>query len=270
MTRRPGAGLLAALLLVAPVLGAGCRDDTVRIRFRPDVGDVYRYETRVRAESVVTFKGQEPVTRTDSTRLHAEHTVVGAGRDSSRVQVVLEGAGGSSQTFVVRVDRAAQVVAVEQAEGTAREALGQPGLPELFPAAAGAPPDRRLTPGDEWRVDERVQLPGASDRARLRGSGRLVSLGVVDGRDVAEVRTSSRIPVSAVTVAADGELRIDGFQTTTATTRHDLDDGAVRRAAATTTGTYDIVLSPPPGQAADPLSGTLSLRVTSTTRRVSR
>ena len=249
-----------AVAVVVAGAGGGCRDDRVRVSFRPSVGDVYRYETVVRTETTVAFDDQEPTERRQTSTLRAEHRVVRAGSDGVVVRVELEGAGEPLQTFQVRYDDAR----VEEVSGGA----GVLGLPEIVPAGAGGPPDRRLEPGERWDVDERLQLPGAVEPSRLQGSGRLVALGVADGRDVAEVRTHARLDVRSGTLAADGTLLLDGEQATTTTSSHDIEDGSVRQARATTTARYDARLAPPPGAGAEPVEGEVTVRVTSVTRRL--
>lgn len=270
MARRP-VPLLALLALVVPLAGAGCREDTVRLSFRPSVGDVYRYEVTVRSHSEVLIPGEEPTVRDEEVVLQSEHTVLEADDDGVRVQVILGDASGSVRTFTVRFDRAAQLEAVE-----ADDALVDPGEPgdafgisEIFPAASGAPPDRRLAPGDTWSVDETVGLPGAVGRSQLTATGRLSELGVLDGRDVARVVTSSTLELASEVVSLEGEtLRLDGSQHTEQRASHDLADGAVREASSSTRGVYDLEIRPPLGRVGDSVEGTLVVEVSSRSRRL--
>src|SRR5437588_271995 len=124
--------------------------------------------------------------------------------------------GGPVRTFVVRVDRAAQLAEVRSVEGVPASALGGLGLAEIFPAAAGAPPDRRLSPGDRWTLDQPVAVSG-SGPARLTGSGRLTELGVVSGRKVATTSSAYRLPVATTTTEEARPLRPDGVQFTVST-----------------------------------------------------
>ena len=260
--------LVCALLL--PVLGA-CRDDTVRLSFRPSVGDVYRYEVTVRSRSEVRIPGADPSVREEEVVLQSEHTVLEADDDGVRVQVILGDASGSVRTFVVRFDRAAQLEAVEADDALvdAGEGADPFGISEIFPAASGAPPDRRLGPGDTWEVDESIGLPGAVGRSQLTASGRLAELGVLDGRDVARVVTSSTLELASEVVSLEGEtLRLDGSQQTSQRASHDLADGAVREASSSTRGEYDLEIRPPLGRLGDPVAGTLVVEVSSRSRRL--
>jgi hypothetical protein len=276
MRRRTARRAWCALVLL---LGAtACRDDTVRVTFRPDVGAVYRYEVTVRSRSEVRLPGEEPQVRTEEVVLQSEHTVIAAGRDGVRVRVILADAAGSVRTFVVRFDRAAQLESVESEDGNGAateagtdepEDAGTFGISEIFPAAAGAPPDGPLGPGERWHIDDRVVVPGATSPARLTGEGRLAGLGVIDDEDVARLATSSVLRFSSSQQTDDGEvIALDGEQVTEQRAAHDLDDGAVRSSSSTTVGRFDLEITPPFGELRDPVRGTLSVRVTSRTVRL--
>lgn len=260
MRRYPlAAGALALALL------AGCRPDGVRLAFRPADGATYAYRVEVHAE-VVTRIGDTPERRrVHDDVLFADHAVQSTTGRSSRVQVRLRGEGQPARTFEVSLDRAAQLAEVQRIEGLPASALGTLGLSEIFPAAAGAPPDRRLSPGDRWDVDEPVTLPGASP-ARLRGEGRLVELGVVDGRDVARLDTTYRLPIQRVSDEDQGRIVLEGEQVVHALTTSSVDDGSVVSAQTETKGRFTLRLLPREGGAGVP--GELEIVVRSVTTRV--
>lgn len=263
--RRLAAGALIGLVVV-PLLG-GCGESTVRISFRPAAGQRYSYRITVQATTVTTVADEPPRrTRTDTVFL-AEQRVLAPTPSGGRVEVRLREQGGATQTFVVRLDRAAAVAEVQSIEGLPAQVLGQLGLSEIFPAAAAAPPDRALAPGERWTIDRPVQIaqPPAS---RLQGSGRLVSLGRVDGFDVARVTSRYRLPVSQPVSPAENRPALAGTQTTAAEVTYAVEDGSVLSAKASTRGTFDLTLFPPPATAGSPIPGTLNIVVTSTTRRI--
>ena len=261
---------VVALALVASVIGVGCRADTVRLTFRPKVGDVYRYEVTVRTRSDVRLPGEAPQVRDEEIVLQSEHTVLAAGRDGVRVKVILGDRSGSVRTFVVRFDRAAQLESVESDDAIDdQQQAGVFGISEIFPAAAGAPPERRLGPGERWRIDDLVTVPGSVGRAKLTGTGRLAELGIEHHAEVARVVTSARLQLSSAQETADGErVLLHGEQVTEQRAAHDLRDGAVRSASSTTKGSFDLEIRPPFGQLRDPVFGTLIVTVTSTTKRL--
>jgi hypothetical protein len=258
------ASLAVASLVVAT--GTGCGRGTVHIAFRPPAGAHYRYQVTVTARTVTTIGQDGPQTSRDHQVLRAEQAVLSVDGEGSRVQIRLTGQDSGTRTFVVRLDRAAQLAEVQRVEGLPASVLGDLGLSEIFPAAAGAPPDRALAPGDHWAVDEPVTLPGLSP-SRLRGDGRLTALGFVHGRKVATTETMFRLPIERTLDAPNARILLSGTQQTTSTATRALLDGAVQESHAVTTGRFTMTLLPP-GGGGPPVTGTLDLRVDSTTRRL--
>ncbi|MDQ1375062.1 MAG: hypothetical protein QOJ09_2400, partial [Actinomycetota bacterium] len=237
---------------------------TVRLSFRPRAGATYAYRVEVESVTVTAVQGAQSRRVADHFVLRADHAVLAAGTDSSRVRVRLAGPNLGARTFEVRLDRAGQLAEVQRIEDLPASALGSLGLTEIFPAAAGAPPDRPLSPGERWVVDEPVSLPG-QPHTRLRGSGRLTELGVVRGEKVARVESTFRLAVRGNTQLDQGSFALDGSQSTTATATHRLVDGAVQEVRAVTRGSYRLTLLPPAGTAGPAIPGTLTIEVRSHT-----
>jgi hypothetical protein len=239
----------------------------VRLSFQPRPGNRYSYRVEVEAEAVARVGGEDPRRTQSQNVFEAEQSVLDTDPSGTRVQVRLAEQGALPRTFVVRLDRAAQLAEVQSIEGLPASALGGLGLSEIFPAAAGAPPDRGLAPGARWTIDEPVQL-ASPERARLSGEGRLAKLGVIDGRDVATVVSTYRLPVKRTAQERRSKLELTGSQDTNASTTYDLEDGSVISVEARTNGTYDVMLLPPEGTPGAPIPGTLTVTVRSVTRRV--
>ena len=260
---------LGLVVATVALVATGCRDDHVTIEYQPRPGVTYEYTIHIVSSTTSTLPGSlaspAPVVPADIT---ARHHVLDARDGTTRVEVQLEREGLGQRTFVMRFDRAAQLTAVESVEGIPAEALGSLGLSEIFPVAAGAPPDRPLRPGDGWDIDDHVQLAGMDAPARLSGTGRLVQLGVVDGHKTATVSSTTTLPLTATTATSDGvQTTLIGTQATTITVVYDLADGSVRHSTATTTASYAVTLTPPAGQASTPIKGTLTVKLQSETRR---
>lgn len=270
-----------ALLLLIGIHASlvGCASENVRLTFRPKAGTISTYRITVETETTVTMDNQTP--RYDKTRavLTTHHTVLpdsnkpGAPEVESggvRVQVVVREKGQSDRTFVVRFDRSAQLVAVESeaastTDGQTSTALG---LPEIFPAALSAPPDRSLRSGERWNINRSINLPGSDKPTRLEGYGQLTELGVVDNESVARVAASASLRVATTRLGTSGitpvgELRLDGTQQTNYRATHDLDDGAVRMATSRTTGSYQLQAFPPGAIGGPPSSGTMKVTIRS-------
>jgi hypothetical protein len=260
--RRLAACALLPLALVA------CREHTVAVSFRPEVGATYSYEVRVRAESTTSIEGLEPEEKVEEVRLVAEHTVLDSGDDGVRVRVLVGEPGTTAQSFVVRFDRSAQLESIEAVEGGTDELVSILGVAEIFPGAAGVLPGRRLAPGERWSVEREVAVPGTEVPSEVRTTGRLVELGLDGDEEVARLSSRTVLPLSQLAPTASGLLILDGRQEIAQRATYDLDDGAVRSARATTTGHFDIQVRPPEGTVAPPVPGTLDVRVTSRTRRL--
>lgn len=246
---------------------AGCREGTVRLSYRPEPGQRYTYRITVRATTVTTVADEPPRRTKTGTVFVSSQRVLDLDGSGGRVEVRVQEEGGPAQTFIVNLDRAAQLAEVQSIEGLPAQALGELGLSEIFPAAAAAPPDRPLTPGERWKIDTAVRLVQAP-AARLVGNGRLVALGRVDGLDVARVESTYSLPVRRMATPTDNGLTLDGNQSTTAHVTYSIDDGAVLSAKARTTGSFDVTLFPPPGTPGSPVPGTVSVVVSSTTERL--
>ena len=234
----------------------------MRVSFSPRPNATYRYAVTVHAETTTTIDGRPPNHRVNDEQIEARHTVVAADRDGVVVDVVLQVPGTPDRTFEVRLDRTGSLAEVQRVERLPASLLGDLGLAEVFPAAAGAPPDRPLRPGSSWTIDQPVRLPDRAP-ARLTGRGRLDRLGLSHGRQLATIESRYRLPVHEQT----GDTAIDGVQTTSVSATHDLSDGAVQLVRATTTGEFRLTLSPPAGVHAPPLTGQLTVEVRSETRR---
>ena len=256
---------LAVLAVLGGAVLAACRPDTVEVAFRPPVGARYHYLVDVTKVRTLQLGTDPPQRTVDDARIEADETVLTSGPEGVRVRVELRRAGSAPRLFVVLFDRAAQLTAVETIEGLPASILEPFGLSEIFPAAAGAPPARALRAGEQWTIDDNLALAGSAP-ARLRGSGRLVSLGVVGGRNVASIRSSTQLPVTTSSALQGGQLAIYGAEHTVSTASRELQDGAVEEAASTTTGSYQVVLTPG-SQQSTPVTGTLTIEVQSRTKR---
>lgn len=241
----------------------------MRLSFRPVPGRRYTYRITVNARTVTKVADVPPRRTSTDTVFVADQRVLELTPSGGRVEIRLREQGGATQTFVVRLDRAAAVAGVQSIEGLPVQVLGQLGLSEIFPAAAAAPPDRPLAPGQRWTIDTAVQVAGPT-ASRLRGTGRLVSLGQIDGLDVARVTSHYRLPVRQPVSPTDNRPSLAGAQTTAAEVTYSIEDGSVMSARARTRGTFDLTLFPPPATAGSPIPGTLAVEVTSTTQRIDR
>lgn len=258
--------ICAALLLVG--LGvAACDDPAVRLTYRPSVGTRTTYELRVRTSSVTKLQGEPRQSRDDSFVLRSDQRVRSArDGDDTQVAVRLTGDGRTARNFVVRLDRGGQLATVETVEGVPSATLGNLGISELLPSAAGALPQHALRPGDRWRISQRLRI-GNAPAGRLVGWGRLASLGVSGGTKEAVVDTEVALPVDRTTAGdAGGTIRLEGAVHTVMHVTQRVTDGVVLSAKARSVGRYKVTLSPPTIDGGPPVNGTLTVIVSSTTK----
>jgi hypothetical protein len=256
---------LVRVSLVAAIAGgllAACAPGTVRLAFAAHPGARFRYAVDVHAETVTVIPGQPGSRQVTDQHLTADHRVVSADRSGVVVDVRLQGEGVPERTFRVRLDRTASLTQVERVDDLPVEVLGELGLSEVFPAAAGAPPNRPLRPGTRWSLDQPVRLNGAPP-ARLTGSGSLDRLGVVNGRRVATISTTYTLPVRQQVESST----LDGSARTEISATRSVSDGAIEVVSALTMARFSLTVNPPPGINGVPIAGTLTVEVRSTTRR---
>ena len=263
MSRR---SLTALAVAVAAVLAA-CSDPAVRVSYRPKVGTETVYELRVTTASKTRLVGEPPKDRHDSFVLRSEQKVRRAERGTdTQVAVRLSGPGQKPRDFVVRLDRAGQLATVETVQGVPGASLGDLGISELLPSAAGALPREALRPGDRWRISQRLRI-GSQPLSQLVGWGRLASLGVSNGTKLAVVDTDVALPIDSTTALdSGGTTHLVGAVHTTMHVVQRVRDGVVLQARAHSVGKYVVTLSPPADLVAPPVTGTLTVTVSSTTR----
>jgi hypothetical protein len=261
---------LASYLLL-PALAAGTltacqKEESVNVGFRPEAGASYRYEIKVQSVTTTVLGDEAPDRAVDEVTLESRDTVLATAPEEVRVQVVLHRAGSPDRTFLVRFDRGHQLAGVDLVDGLPPEVLGPVGLPAFMPAAATAPPDRALTPGEKWKIDATHGVPGGPPGLRLEGTGRLVKVTTMGGRKVAAIQADTHVPLSSTTQLGGATATISGTERTESTANRALTDGVVEEASSVTRGTYDLVLSPPGSGAA--VRGTMSVEIRAQTRRL--
>lgn len=262
------------LRLVAVVAGivlslTACDDHTVAIRFDPSIGDRWDVRSSIDTEVVRTTPAERTVDRSSS-RLVATESVVDVAGDDIALEVSVARDGAAARTYEVRFDRSGRLSAIDLVEGVPVDTLGIDLASDLPPDVI-SPPDRPLEPGERWTIDRRVRVEGRDGSVRIRGTGRIDSLGVEDGRDVAVAVVEVEMPVRSVTDTASGRVTFAGSQAVTTRTAYDLADGTARREHTAIRGEIDVVVEPPEDIDAPPAPGSLHYDVvTETSRRRAR
>ena len=260
-SRLRAAAVAGVVLLALPA----CEEHTVAIRFDPGVGDRWRLQSTIDTEVVRTIADERSVERSSS-RLEATESVVGVDGDEVAVEVAVARDGGAARSYEVRFDRTGRLSAIDLVEGLPADDLGLPLASDLPPDVI-SPPAGPLEPGERWTVDRRIRLEGREEPVRIRGTGRIDSLGVEDGREVAVAFVEVVVPVRSITETASGRVTLAGSQTITARTAYDLTDGTARRERTEIRGTTDVVIEPPSGVDAPPVPGSLRYDVRTESER---
>ena len=239
-----------------------CDKEAVHVGYRPEAGASYRYEIKVQSVTTTVLGDEAPERSVDEVTLEARDTVLSAAPEEVKVQVQLRRAGSPDRTFQVRFDRGGRLAGVDAVDGLPPAVLGPVGLPEFLPAAATAPPDKALSPGEKWKI-EATPTPSS----RLEGTGRLVKVSSAGGRKMASIKADTSVPLSSTSQVGDAHVTISGTERTESTAMRALADGVVEEADSVTTGTYKLVLTPVTGGGA-PVTGTMSVEIRAQTKRL--
>lgn len=260
LLRRSAAAIGIVLALSA------CEEHTVAVRFEPEVGDVYRFRAEIETAVTRTLDGEQ-TEQVDDAVLEATETVRSVGDDEVLVQVALQRDDAAPRTVDVRLDRASRLTAIDLIEGVPAEALGLDVATDL-PADITSPPTGPLEPGARWRIEREVTIGELPRPVTVTGTGRIDSLGVEDGHEVAVAVVELVVPVRTMVDDAEGRVRLVGTQHTRSETAYDLADGAMRRDRTVTDGDVIVIAEPPAGVEAAPIRGELQYRVETRTRRL--
>lgn len=254
MSARRAVALAALVLLLV-----ACDPHTVSIRFDPAVGDTYRFRSDISTRVERTID-DETVTEDDDSTLDATERVIAVNADEITVAVTLERDGATQRTYEVRFDRGDRLTAIDLVEGVPAEALGLDLATDL-PADVASPPTGPLEPGATWTIERTFEVAGQPDQVTVRGRGRVDSLGVIDGHEVAVVEVDLTVPIGNTIETTDGVVTVRGTQQSSSRTTYDLADGAARGDQTEISGELDVVVDPPSGVVADPVEGTIRYRV---------
>ncbi len=233
--------------MVAPL--AACQEGTVALAFAPDAGDVWSYRYEIDATVTTVLDGGEPTVTEIATTLLADQEVVQVSEDGVRAEVTLRRDGGAARTVEVRLDRAGSLQGVDLVSGQALDVFGLSDLGGVLPTVAL--PGGDLAPGDSWAIDDGLAT----------GTGRLVRLGVVDGRDVAVIESDTRRAIEEVTPTQSTTAALEGILRAVSTSSYDLEDGSLRRSQSTARGEVAAHIAPPSGVDAPAVPGTISYEV---------
>lgn len=243
-----GVGTLTGLAAAAAVVLAmgACRPGTVELAFTPHVGDEARYRYEIDATLTQALDGSEPRVTEITTTIETHQQIVEVGEGGARAEVTLRRDGAPAHTASITLDRSGSLEGI----GLGDDEAGP--IDALGTLLSGAPlPHRSVAPGSRWRVSDHD----------LRGEGRLVRLGVVDGRDTAVVASKLTHALDEAVETGSTTAQLTGALHSATTSSYDLADGALRQATTRADGRVRALIKPPAGVDAAPAKGTITYAV---------
>ena len=237
---------------------SGCGRSTVRIDAAPVVGDRAKFRYEIDATITRALEGEEATTTRFTSTLVADQKVVAITEDGVEADITLRRGGAAPRLARVLLDRTGAIRSIELVAGLQSDELGLAELGSLLPPAV-VPPTTPLAPGDRWKI---------SDGA-IEGHGRLARLGVIDGAEVAVVRTSVTEEIDEAVSGGTSSATLRGELHSVGTASYDLVDGSTRRSSARSQGAVKAVIEPPPWIDASPARGTIRYDIRVRATRIS-
>lgn len=248
---------LAALLLAAPA----CRPDELSLRYRFEPNAFVKYRLTAEANAVwdigtpgsgsykVTFEVTERVVAVDD-----QGAVVEVTMEPLEVEEAgLPSPGSEERSFSLRLNANGGVKEVIEVDGVPAASLDHDELAFIGTYRPPLPLDP-VGLHEGWSARQEVSLEVLSQE--LSTQGRLLGLRREDHR-LAELGYSGTGPLTWETTLPQGDARLIGVTRTNGRAELDLDDGSLRTAESTTSGEFEVRVSPPSGSL--PITGTLDL-----------
>lgn len=248
---------LAVLVLLAPA----CRPDELALRYRFATGEFQTYRLTAEARAFwdigtpgsgsyrVTFDVSERIVSTDE----AGAVVAVTMQPDEVTEDGLPSPGSEDRSFTLRVGPNGEVREVIQVDGVPATALDHDELAFIGTYRPPLPLDA-VELHETWQARQRVALAVLSQE--LETEGRLLGLRREDNR-LAELGYAGRGPLTWETTLPQGDAKLTGSTITEGRALLDVDDGFLRSASSTTSGDFDVRVSPTTGNV--PITGTLHL-----------
>lgn len=254
---------MAALVLTG-VLTA-CEPHTIDLGFEPTVGDTFRFRSTIRTEVDRSVEGRSEDPISEESVLEATETVTDVDDEGVTMDVSIRRDGAPARDYTARFAHGQHLTAADLIEGTTADAVGMD-LAANLPSDLSSPPPGPLEPGQRWTIEREV----ATEHVPIvvTGQGRVRTLAVHDGHDVALVEVELVVPIRSVIDHPNGLVHLEGRQISRSHTTYDLTEGTVRHDRTTIDGDVSWNLEPPPGVEAVPLPGTIAYTISTNTQRV--
>jgi len=254
--------LLTRLFLACVLLlGAACRSDELALRYQFTSDAFLTYRLTAEADAFwdigtpgsgsyrVTFRVSERIVSTDD-----DGAVVAVTMQPEEVtEQGLPSPGAEERSFTLRVGLNGEVREVIQVDGVPATALDHDELAFIGTYRPPLPIDP-VELHESWKARQEVTLEVLSQE--LETEGRLLGLRRDDSR-LAEIGYAGEGPLRWETTLPQGDAKLSGRTTTEGDALLDIDGGYLRTASSTTSGDFEVRVSPTTGNV--PITGTLHL-----------
>ena len=260
-----------AFLSLITLVATACTPDQVRLSYGSQAGRRLAYVLRLEARIERTLSGTTRRQDIEAAFRAEQHVVerLAGGRATARMtlrptSLVVDGRSqqaGSPREFLVTLGPDGRILEITGGQDEEEdETLAPLGIDRLLPRLRPVLPGRPVSLGETWRNDSEFQDAGGAFTLRLRS--RLASVGVVEGRSAALVRTSYASPVSRREIFSNAVTEVRGEDVGTQEAWFAL-DGYLVRSAGDSVGTYRLVFRPPGGETTGvtPVRGALRVRL---------
>lgn len=251
---------MTALLGLAVLVA--CRPDGVVLTYDLVAGDSRTFVIGARAEAAWDLGG--PGRGSYSVEFEMTETIVSAsgGRATVRIEMIplafeedgLPSPGAAQRTFELELGSKGEVIEILEVDGIPASMLDPDQLVFLGTYRPPLPTDRAGI-ADTWESEQQLELAGSFQQ--LVTVGTLTSLDRDQAGAFARLAYTGRGPLIRSLDLPQGEARLTGNAESTARVVFDISRGALRRAASTTTGSFDVRIVSGADDA--PVSGSLEL-----------
>ncbi|MGH2748949.1 MAG: hypothetical protein ACRDKB_13660 [Actinomycetota bacterium] len=256
---------MTALLGLAVLVA--CRPDGVVLTYDFGAGDTRTFLMRARAEAAwdlgdpgrgsysVEFEITETIASTSGDRATASIEMVPVAFEEDG----LPSPGAAPRTFELELGSKGEVIEILEVDGIPASMLDPDQLVFLGTYRPPLPTDRAGI-ADTWESEQQLELAGSFQQ--LVTAGTLTSLDRDRHGAIARLAYTGRGPLIRSLDLPQGEARLTGSAESITRAVFDISRGALRRAASTTTGSFDVRIVPGGGDA--PVSGSLELTLSLT------
>jgi hypothetical protein len=260
--------LAAVILLIA---GVSCRPDTVTLTYRYEPGAILNYEMVASAKASWDIGAEGSGSYTITYDVTEEVVDVNQGVATVAVTMTpgeiteegLPSPGPRARSFELRLGTDGQVLEIVSIDGVPAGSLEPDDLAFI---GTYRPPlaSQDVALRDSWEAEQEVAIGTVFQQVTT--TGRLESLDVRGAGPVARMSFEGRGPLVWTTTLAQGAAELTGSASSSGEAELNMDDGYLDSSTSSTSGRFEVRVTPEGGQSA--LTGTLRLDLSLELQRV--